>query len=62
MVGSTRCFYCKTKFYVFKHLQCIYIITRGWPLSFEDCSFQGSPILYDIDGDGKIKQYLPHAS
>jgi hypothetical protein len=25
----------------------------GWPLSFEDSSFQGSPILYDIDGDGK---------
>lgn len=24
----------------------------GWPLSFEDSSFQGSPLLYDIDGDG----------
>jgi len=25
----------------------------GWPLSFEGSSFHGSPILYDIDGDGK---------
>jgi len=25
----------------------------GWPISFQDSSFQGSPILYDIDGDGK---------
>ena len=25
----------------------------GWPLSFEGSSFQGSPMLYDIDGDGK---------
>ena len=24
----------------------------GWPLTFEGSSFQGSPILYDIDGDG----------
>jgi hypothetical protein len=24
----------------------------GWPLSFEGSSFQGSPMLYDIDGDG----------
>ena len=24
----------------------------GWPLSFEDSTFQGSPMLYDIDGDG----------
>jgi hypothetical protein len=26
----------------------------GWPLSFEDSSFQSSPILYDIDSDGNI--------
>jgi len=24
----------------------------GWPLTFEDSSFQSSPIIYDIDGDG----------
>jgi len=24
----------------------------GWPITFEGSSFQGSPILYDIDGDG----------
>ena len=24
----------------------------GWPLSFDDSTFQGSPMLYDIDGDG----------
>ena len=24
----------------------------GWPLTFEDSTFQGSPMLYDIDGDG----------
>lgn len=24
----------------------------GWPLSLEGSSFQGSPLLYDIDGDG----------
>eukprot|EP01041_Mallomonas_annulata_P008593 gene8593-17722_t len=24
----------------------------GWPISFEGSSFQGSPMLYDIDGDG----------
>lgn len=24
----------------------------GWPLSFEDSSFQGSPMVYDVDGDG----------
>lgn len=24
----------------------------GWPLSFEDSSFQGSPLIFDIDGDG----------
>ena len=24
----------------------------GWPLSFEGSSFQGSPMLFDIDGDG----------
>jgi hypothetical protein len=24
----------------------------GWPLSLEGSSFQGSPILHDIDGDG----------
>ena len=24
----------------------------GWPITFEDTSFQGSPMLYDIDGDG----------
>lgn len=26
----------------------------GWPLSFEDSSFQGSPMVYDVDGDGSI--------
>lgn len=26
----------------------------GWPLSFEDSSFQGSPMVYDVDGDGNI--------
>jgi hypothetical protein len=25
----------------------------GWPLSFEGGSFQGSPMIYDIDGDGE---------
>ena len=25
----------------------------GWPLQFEDSTFQGSPLLYDVDGDGK---------
>jgi hypothetical protein len=25
----------------------------GWPISFEESSFHGSPMLYDIDGDGK---------
>ena len=25
----------------------------GWPMTFEDSEFLGSPILYDIDGDGK---------
>ena len=25
----------------------------GWPLNFEDSTFQGSPMLYDVDGDGK---------
>ena len=24
----------------------------GWPVHFEGSSFQGSPILYDVDGDG----------
>lgn len=24
----------------------------GWPISFEQSTFQGSPILYDVDGDG----------
>lgn len=24
----------------------------GWPLSMEDSSFQASPLIYDIDGDG----------
>ena len=24
----------------------------GWPVSFESSSFQGSPIIYDLDGDG----------
>lgn len=24
----------------------------GWPISFEESSFHGSPMLYDIDGDG----------
>ena len=24
----------------------------GWPLSFEGSSFRGSPILFDVDGDG----------
>ena len=24
----------------------------GWPLSFEDSSFQGSPMIYDVDNDG----------
>jgi len=26
----------------------------GWPISFEDSSFQSSPILHDIDSDGNI--------
>ncbi|KAJ1389341.1 hypothetical protein B484DRAFT_409350, partial [Ochromonadaceae sp. CCMP2298] len=26
----------------------------GWPLSFEDAAFQGSPMLHDVDGDGHI--------
>jgi hypothetical protein len=26
----------------------------GWPLSFEDSSFQSSPVLYDVDGDGCV--------
>ena len=26
----------------------------GWPISFEDSSFQSSPLLYDIDSDGNI--------
>ena len=25
----------------------------GWPISFPESSFQGTPILYDINGDGK---------
>ncbi|CAM9105375.1 unnamed protein product, partial [Ectocarpus fasciculatus] len=25
----------------------------GWPISFEESTFHGSPMLYDIDGDGK---------
>ena len=24
----------------------------GWPMTFEDSSFMGSPMLFDIDGDG----------
>ena len=24
----------------------------GWPITFEESSFPGSPLLYDIDGDG----------
>jgi hypothetical protein len=24
----------------------------GWPISFDGSSFRGSPVLYDIDGDG----------
>jgi hypothetical protein len=30
----------------------------GWPLSFEDSSFQGSPMVYDVDGDGHIDMGL----
>lgn len=30
----------------------------GWPLSFEDSSFQGSPMLYDVDGDGNLDMGL----
>lgn len=30
----------------------------GWPLSFEDSSFQGSPMLYDVDGDGNMDMGL----
>ena len=26
----------------------------GWPLSMEDSSFQASPLIYDIDGDGNV--------
>lgn len=26
----------------------------GWPISFEDSSFQSSPVLYDIDGDSNV--------
>ena len=25
----------------------------GWPVSFEDSEFLGSPLLFDIDRDGK---------
>jgi hypothetical protein len=24
----------------------------GWPISFEDSSFQATPLIYDVDGDG----------
>ena len=24
----------------------------GWPLGFEESSFRGSPVIYDVDGDG----------
>lgn len=30
----------------------------GWPLSFEDSSFQGSPMVYDVDGDGNVDMGL----
>lgn len=30
----------------------------GWPLSFEESSFQGSPMVYDVDGDGNIDMGL----
>lgn len=26
----------------------------GWPLSFEGATFHGSPVLYDVDGDGTM--------